>query len=104
VLEHIKENQGASYADDVVFKSKFVGELNKIHCNATKASKDTEFYIIKDTAKYIQLKCGVSSKCKFMVWYEFNKKDDNGRFFSIKYCRGINLNHEVALHKLENKI
>ena len=47
----------------------------------------------------MQLKCHIDPKCKFMVWYAFEKDGENLK--AIKYFRSINLNHEISCHKVK---
>jgi len=54
-----------------------VDKLNKVHLRMTgdgnfRNKNDTkEIYEHRSTANYINVRCKVSKKCRFMVWYKF---------------------------------
>jgi len=107
VLEFLKGIQDKTFASTAEFSDEVVKKCNKLHSyetnkgNGKPEKNNQEFYMFKDTPKYIQLKCAVSAKCKFMIWFDFEKKGDE--FTKIKHARGINLNHEIPLHKEANQ-
>jgi hypothetical protein len=82
VLDHIKDTQGKTY-DDLSSLNKHLIKImnhkhNSITCQGNKAlNKNSQFddhiYCAKTTASYINVKCNVSKKCRFAMWYKYDK-------------------------------
>lgn len=57
--------------------------MNKMHREMTgegnaKVGNDVkEIYEHRITSSYINVRCKISKKCRFMVWYKFDGPNDN---------------------------
>ena len=40
--------------------------------------EQNEFYAIKETASYVNVKCGIHPKCRFSIWFKF-QEDNKGK-------------------------
>lgn len=57
-----------------------------------------EIYSSKETPSYINVKCNISKKCRFAMWYKFEKSGKD-QPINIKWFRTINNNHDLKYHK-----
>ena len=60
-----------------------------------------EIYGLKVTQSYINIKCNINKKCRFAMWYKYDK-NNAGEPVNIKYFRTINNNHDLIHHKESN--
>lgn len=60
-----------------------------------------DIYGLKVTQSYINIKCNISKKCRFAMWYKYDK-NNSGEPVEIKYFRTINNNHDLLYHKESN--
>jgi len=81
-----------------VLNSKHKDETGKGNSEAGKEHK--EFYTVQNTPSYVNIRCGVSKKCRFAIWYKRDKNGDDENI-NIKYFRTINNNHDLCHHKEE---
>ena len=104
-LNFIKETSRTSFSDLNHLQSNLVTPMNKMHRkltgqgNANVGNDVKEIYEHRITQSYINVRCKISRKCRFMVWYKF--EGDNENPHSIIWFRSINNNHDLAHHRNE---
>ena len=106
-LDFVRETAEKTYGTMDEFNKKLIKVLNEKHLDETgKGNKDAkskdfdEFYTVQNTPSYVNIRCGVSRKCRFAIWYK-RDKNDNDENVNIKYFRTINNNHDLSHHKDE---
>jgi hypothetical protein len=91
------------------FDKKLIRELNKTHNKMTGSGNAKnrkggdedavdEIYVAKVTPSYINVRCAVSKKCRFGMWYKFDKNGSDEPI-NIKWFRTINNNHDIKFHR-----
>lgn len=69
--------------------------------NATRKSGSTkidDLYQYTQTPSYINVRCAISRKCRFAMWYKY-EKNKSEETINIKWFRTINNNHDLKHHK-----
>ena len=95
VLDHIKQCSEKAYKNMSEFQKEFVDKLNMIHSKNTQKS---EIYVVRETQSYINIRCEISRRCRFAVWYKMDKNEKD-QPINIKWFRTINNNHDLCHHK-----
>lgn len=104
-LQFIKDTSRQQFADLRQLQNQLINPLNKMHRKMTaegnaKVGNDVkEIYEHRITSSYINVRCKISKKCRFMVWYKFEGPNDNPA--QIVWFRSINNNHDLAHHRNE---
>ena len=90
--------------------NRLVKKMNEIHAKVTqdgnkKLSKQKvdsnvfkEIYQAKETPSYINVRCSVHKKCRFAMWYKYDRSAKGG-LVNIRWFRTINNNHDLKYHK-----
>lgn len=102
MLDFVKETQNQVFENMDQMQKKLVNPMNKKHASYVNLKTPVESYVIRVTPSYINIRCGISKKCRFNVWYKYekNSKDEP---IQIKWFRTINNNHDLIHHKAENQ-
>lgn len=73
---------------------------NKVANRGNETTK--EIYCSKITQSYINVRCNISKKCRFAMWYKYDRGPGDKGPVNIKYFRTINNNHDLVYHKEAN--
>lgn len=104
-LNFIKETSRTVYVNLGSLQTQLIDSLNKIHRRMTaegnyaKGNDVQEIYEYRVTSSYVNVRCKISRKCRFMCWYKFEGSGDNPH--SISWFRTINNNHDLIHHRNE---
>ena len=92
INQFIKEAQNTVFGTVDDLSAQFVDKLDRLHRHETRISISGQFYELKVTPQYVHVKCGVSSKCRFQLWFSYLLSSE-GSPVNIQFYRTINLNH-----------
>lgn len=105
VLSFIKEHHDTVFDNEKDLHKKLIRVMNSIHLETTgagnselDANNNECIYRHCVTQSYINVKCNISKKCRFAMWYKYDKGADQSPI-NIKYFRTINNNHDIIYHK-----
>ena len=87
------------------FEKNLIKKMTKIHLGFTNNGnrvKNATIYESRVTPSYINVRCAISKKCRFAVWYKFSKNKE-GDPIDITWFRTINCNHDLSHHQLADE-
>ena len=107
VLNYIKETSNNCYADINILQNNLIKALNIKHlAYSGRGNMDLnggqrameEIYTHRITSNYVNVRCNISKKCRFAMWYKFDRSS-NDEPINIRWFRTINNNHDLLYHK-----